>query len=155
MKKVYLVATCLAVIAAPAHAQWQWTKWGMTPTQVIAAGKGQARAAEGDKSSQGDATRDVAGEYSVGHRTFKVSFWFDAGGLEKVTLSPIGEHRCLDLRRDLLAKYGEPVERSPRSVERLMWADKVSGNRVVIIIDGDNFCELQYAPLVSRAAAGL
>lgn len=155
MKKVYLAAACLAAIATPAHAQWQWAKWGMTPTQVITASKGQAQMAAGDKSAQGDTTRDVTSRYSAGDRTFDVSFWFDADGLQSVTLSPTGEHRCLSLRRDLLARYGEPVERSVRSVERLMWADRPSGNRVVIIIDGDDFCELQYGPLLSRASAGL
>ena len=151
----WVFAGVALLAAVPAQAHWQYTRWGMTPTQVIASSKGQARAAEGDKSAQGDATRDVAGEYSVGERTFKASFWFDASGLQEVTLSPAGEPHCLELRRDLLAKYGEPVERSFGSVQRLMWADKPSGNRVVVITDGDGFCELQYAPLVSRTGSGL
>lgn len=152
-KSITVVVVVLAAVPASAH--WQYARWGMTPVQVVAASGGKAQAASGDKSAQGDVNRDAAGAYSVGGRSFRTSFWFDASGLEKVTLSPDGEPRCLDLRRDLLAKYGEPVERNPGSVERLMWADKAAGNRIVIITDGDSFCELQYAPLVSKAAVGL
>lgn len=150
-----IVAGVALLATTPAQAHWQYAKWGMTPAQVIAAGSGKAKAAAGDRSAQGDTTREVEADYSAGDRAFRASFWFDTSGLQKVTLSPTGERRCLDLRRDLLAKYGEPVERDPGSVERLMWADKPSNNRIVIILDGDSFCELQYAPLVSRAGAGL
>ena len=143
------------IVAMPAQAHWQYAKWGMTPAQVVSSSGGNAKPAGDDRSTQGDATREVEAAYLTGDRAFRTSFWFAANVLTKVTLSPTGEWRCLDLRRDLLAKYGEPVERDPGSVERLMWADKLSNNRVVIILDGDGFCELQYAPLVSRAGVGL
>jgi len=159
MKKwTYAGAIAAISISMPAKAHWQYTKWDMTPVQVIAASKGSAKSAAGDMSAQKDKTRDVDGTYVTGDRTFDVSFWFAEGLLKLVTLSPAGgpgERRCLDLKRDLLAKYGEPIERSPGSVERSMWADKPTGNRVVIISSGDDFCELQYAPLISAAGSGL
>lgn len=151
-----LIVGSMALLATtPVQAHWQYAKWGMTSAQVIEASGGKAKATPGDKSAQGDTTREVEADYSAGDRALRASFWFDASGLQKVTLSPTGEPGCLDLRRDLLAKYGSPVERNPGLVERLMWADKLSNNRIVIILDGDSFCELQYAPLVSRAGAGL
>jgi hypothetical protein len=116
---------------------------------------GTARKGEGDASAQGDATRQVIGDYAAGSFKFAVSYWFDGSGLARVTMSQKDDAMCRELQRDLTAKYGEPVEYEGGSVQRRMWADKPSGNRVVLISTNLAFCELQYAPLVSQAGAGL
>ncbi|MBI5940147.1 MAG: hypothetical protein HY859_06950, partial [Caulobacterales bacterium] len=36
-----VVASLLA--ATPAAADWQWTKWGMTPSEVVSASDGKAK----------------------------------------------------------------------------------------------------------------
>jgi hypothetical protein len=142
-------------LSTPTQAHWQWSRWGMTPVQVVAASGGTARMGAGDRSAQGDITRDVIGSYQAGSFQFEASYWFDGSGLTKVTMSQHDDAKCLDLQRDLTAKYGKPLEYEGGSVERRMWADKPNENRVVLITSNLAFCELQYAPLVSQAGAGL
>ena len=36
----FVSALACAAIASPAGAHWQYSKWGMTPDQVVAASKG-------------------------------------------------------------------------------------------------------------------
>jgi hypothetical protein len=151
----WIIAVAAISAAAPAQAHWQFTRWGMTPAQVMAASSGTARKGEGDASAQGDATRQVVGDYAAGSFKFAVSYWFDGSGLARITMSQKDDAMCRELQRDLTARYGEPVEYEGGSVQRRMWADKPSGNRVVLISTNLAFCELQYAPLVSQAGAGL
>ena len=155
MRKILTAAMLAAIVASPASAHWQYTKWGMTPDQVIAASGGSVQRGNGDRSVQGDATRGATGTYVAGDLTFNANFWFGAKGLASTTLSLKDDDKCKDVQRDLLAKYGTPVEFSGGSVQRRMWADKSTGNRVVLISTGLGYCELQYAPLISDAAAGL
>ena len=153
MRKIVVVVAM--AVAVPANAHWQFTKWEMTPEQVIAASAGTAQLGSGEKSAQGDATKGAVGSYIAGGYQFSVNYWFNASGLSGVGLMLRDDNQCLALQRDLLAKYGEPVERSGGAVQRRMWADKEASNRVVLISTGMGFCELQYAPLLSRAGAGL
>ncbi len=142
-------------LAVPAQAHWQFTRWKMTPEQVVAASGGTAELGSGERSVQGDAIKGAVGTYSAGDYQFAVNYWFKPSGLSGVSLMLRDDAQCLALQRDLLAKYGEPVERSGGSVQRRMWADEATSNRVVLISTGLGFCELQYAPLVSEGGAGL
>lgn len=153
MRAMVVLAACIC--ALPAQAHWQFTKWAMTPEQVVAASGGTAQLGSGEKSVQGDAVKGAVGRYEAGDYKFAVNYWFNASGLSGVSLSLKDDDQCLALQRDLLAKYGEPVERSGGSVQRRMWADRTASNRVVLITTGLGFCELQYAPLVSQGGAGL
>lgn len=149
------VASGLVTFASPANAHWQYTKWGMTPAQLIAASEGRAEVGSGAKSAQGEDTLDAKGSFTTGDYNFDADFWFGASGLSMVALKLRDDMQCLSLQRDLLAKYGEPVEFSGGTVQRRMWSDKVASNRVVLITTGLNYCELQYAPVITKASSGL
>lgn len=151
----WIIAVLATWVAEPAQADWQYTKWGMTPDQVVAASKGTAELGSGEMSAQGDAKKGATGRYAAGDYQFSVNFWFNGTGLSAVSLSLRNDAQCLALQRDLLAKYGDPVERSGGPVPRQMWADRAASNRVVLITTGLGYCELQYAALVSQAGAGL
>lgn len=153
MSRKMLAMVCACLIATPASAHWQFTTWGMTAEQVIAASNGSAHVGSGATSAQGDAKLGAAGTYVSGEYQFTVNYWFGSAGLSMVSLSLRSDPQCRALQRDLLAKYGEPVEISPSGMRR-MWADQANGNRVVLI-STSGFCELQYAPLISAAGAGL
>lgn len=139
----------------PADAHWQYTKWGMSAEQLLSASEGSATVGSGVKSVQGDAVKGASGRYATGSYNFDADFWFGASGLSMVSLKMRDNVQCLGLQRDLLAKYGEPVEKTGGAVQRRMWPDKAANNRVVLITTDLNFCELQYAPLVSEASSGL
>ena len=126
----------------------------MTPEQVVGASGGSATRGNDELSVQGDQTKGAQGTYVSGEYAFRARYWFTAGKLTQVDLTFTDANKCPALGRDLLAKYGDPVERSGGSVARRMWRDAGLGNRVTLITTGD-FCDLQYAPLISADGAGL
>jgi hypothetical protein len=148
-----LTATCAA---SPAAAHWQWTRWGMTPDQVIAASKGTARVGNREKSAQGDGTADVVGSYDAGGRIFTAKFYFQRGLLAYVVLGSRDWQACVQTVRDLQAVYGKPIEWSDGGVaSNATWLDQTRGNRVKIVAVPEAYCELQYSPISSAAASGL
>ncbi len=75
---ISIIAVLLIAQAPEAHADWQYTRWGMTPQQVIDASGGQA--VKNDNVS-GDSADDAQGllqaYYSMGTYKFMVVFLFD------------------------------------------------------------------------------
>lgn len=156
IRKLMPVALACAVIASPAGAHWQFTRWGMTPAQVIEASNGSAAAGDGAKAGRGDDTVEAVGTYVAGEATFTTKFWFGHQGLSMVALQLRDDGQCLDVQRDLLAKYGEPVEKTGGAgLQRRMWTDKPTGNRIGLLTTDVGFCQVEYSPLVSATGAGL
>ena len=156
IRKLMPVALSCAVIASPAGAHWQFTRWGMTPSQVIEASNRTASAGDGAKAARGDDTVDAVGTYVAGATTFTTKFWFGQQGLSTVALQLNDYDKCLDVQRDLLAKYGEPVEKTgDADIQRRMWVDKAGGNRVALLNTSIGLCQVDYSALVSSTGAGL
>src|SRR6201996_2047215 len=82
---IVLAFTCCG--AGAAKADWEYTKWGMTPEQVVSASKNLAK--EGSDlhpDSDGNVTKLVA-PYRSGKFSFEAQFGFDAADkLSSVTL---------------------------------------------------------------------
>lgn len=79
-------ATGLALLAGPAAAHWEYTRWGMTQQQVVAAARGAVRALPANERRAVPAARmeyRAAGEFRAGALRLTVAFAFDArnGGL--------------------------------------------------------------------------
>jgi hypothetical protein len=155
-RKMVLFAFACAAAGSPASANWQYTRWGMTPAEVIDASKGKAAAGDGTKAAKGDDRVEAMGSYDAGETTFVAKFWFGHQGLSAVVLQLRDYDRCLAVQRDLLAKYGEPVEKTGGGdIQRRMWADGQNGNRVAMLNTSVGFCQVEYSPLVSATGAGL
>ncbi len=147
MKIKILIMLGAMTLASQASANWQYSKWGMTPAELIAASNGQATAASGTKSAQGSETMDATGSYTAYEYQFRSMFWFGSNGLSRVSLSLRDDQQCTELRRDLLGQYGEPVETTGTSVQRRLWSDKERSNAVALVETGLGYCELQYTPI--------
>jgi hypothetical protein len=82
---IVLVLACCGVSAA--KADWEYTKWGMTPQQVVSASKNLAKeGADLHPDSDGNVTKLVA-PYQSGKFSFEAQFGFDAADrLSSVTL---------------------------------------------------------------------
>src|SRR5258708_2060041 len=85
---IVLALACCGPIAA--KADWEYTKWGMTPQQVVSASKNLARASTDPNDllpdSDGNVTKLVA-PFQGGKFSFEAQFGFDAAdGLASVTL---------------------------------------------------------------------
>ena len=106
-----------------AGANWQYTKWGMTPQQVQSAAKGKLSPITAADSCLACASVPLlAGDYAVGGQVFRVRFEFDDGKtLSKVVLAMQSTGRtwgCNDLFDSLSLKYGAPAWTAP--VDRAM-----------------------------------
>jgi hypothetical protein len=152
--KIMVVAGAF-VCATPAFADWQYTRWGMSSDEVITASKGSLKRGDGQKSAQNSDTRQATGSYVTGDLEFDANLWFGPDGLRTVSLSLRDDKKCQDIQRDLLGKYGTPVERSGGTVQRLMWADREANNRVALVTTGLGYCQLSYEPLISGSSSGL
>ena len=104
-----LSAICLWPIQASAN--WQYTRWNMTPSQVVAASKGQAAvpddadALNHNPANGSDVTKLVA-PFQTGAFKFKVYFKFEDEKLDGVELDLVdgNPHAVIGLLR---SKYGK------------------------------------------------
>lgn len=149
-----VAAGCLA--AAQAHADWEYTAWGMTPSQVIAASKGMATAST-ERPGEQVSRRFLRArsEHQSGRFRFTVAFYFDdAGRLNLVKLRARSSADCSALENALRAKYGKPDRVGDSwALLALDWDDPSRNNRVSLELVGD--CILNYAPLADLDAGGL
>jgi hypothetical protein len=87
MKLLGIVLALACCAASAAKADWEYTKWGMTPQQVVSASKNLAK--EGSDlhpDSDGNVTKLVA-PFQSGKFSFEAQFGFDtADRLSSVTL---------------------------------------------------------------------
>ena len=87
MKLLGIMLALACCGASAAKADWEYTKWGMTPQQVVSASKNLAK--EGSDlhpDSDGNVTKLVA-PYKSGKFSFEAQFGFDAADrLSSVTL---------------------------------------------------------------------
>src|SRR6202044_317885 len=123
--EIALALVCCGVSAA--KADWEYTKWGMTPQQVVSASKNLTR--EGSDlrpDSDGNVSKLIA-PYQSGKLHFEAQFGFDAADkLASVTLvlsdksasmdmdmdtgsdMTMGRGPCRDLQATVNAAYGPP-----------------------------------------------
>jgi hypothetical protein len=87
MKLLGIVLALACCDASVAKADWEYTKWGMTPQQVVSASNNQAKAgADLHPDSDGNVTKLVAPFHS-GKFSFEAQFGFDTSDrLSSVTL---------------------------------------------------------------------
>lgn len=167
MKAVHLLL-CVACLVIPstACADWQYTRWGMTRDQVIAASGGAAIDQAIDMSFMKDPAlaqhrADILADsptlhapHASGTRTFDAQFTFKEGGLARVTLKGLKGPECYALLHDLQATYGKPFAHRDGS-DAYEWQDIKKNNSVIFGIFAGLSCFVQYAPLQTSNSIGL
>ena len=155
-----LVAVALAVILRPlsAYGDWQYTRWGMTVDEVVAASAGVARAYPKDpqKSYQGFDNL-AAAPYEASGFSFMARFMFspDDGRLTGVDLD-VANSQCADLEVALRSRYGVAESEQNTFVHSLFtWRDLTDSNQVSLLRLGSrlapDYCSLRYRPLRGRS----
>ena len=125
------------LIASAAHADWQYTKWGMSPEEVVAASKGMvsrvtpehldrrrmetARIVELAENKHTLASADMLlarvdttnppstmGKHDAGAFRFEAAMFFGESGLERVRLVLKDDSQTTDLMNSLRSRYGDP-----------------------------------------------
>lgn len=144
---------------APSRAtpsNWQYTHWGMTPSEVIAASNGAAHLGTGVQSVLGEGSADVVGTYETGGRVFSTTFNFKEGHLASVALLTTDWSQCIPTLKDLQAVYGNPDNYTDgKVVANAVWQDRSKNNYIKMRLLAPKFCEVQYSPIASAAAFGL
>lgn len=148
-----LVGAINLAAALNAHANWQYTRWGMTPEQVMAASTGQLKACY-DACKGQDTNIQIArflGPYQSGPFNFTAYMLFDrrSDTLAQVTLDLSQPSAASALIGALGRQYGEPaVTDYSKSMEVIMWRNSTDDINVVVIGDPSHVVDasLSYEP---------
>src|ERR1700733_15270360 len=102
MKLFGIALALVSCGASAAKADWEYTKWGMTPGQVVSAAKNLTRKSPDlHPDSDGNVTKLVA-PYKSGKFSFEAQFGFDpADRLSSVTLVLNDKSAAMDMGMDM------------------------------------------------------
>ena len=143
-------------LSAPASANWQYTRWEMTPEEVKTASHGAAQ----NNSDHGLDAEGVKARLTapyVGEEiSFTAVFLFDEDSkLKDVTLTPKKQEDCLLMKSRLQNHYGQSAENTDMvhaGVTR--WDDFDDKNLVVFLQLENNGCTIQYSKLHNTTPNG-
>ena len=155
MKRVImsLAAIVFLAVSTGAQAHWQYTRWGMTPDQVVIAARGAVQRADPKSDAEMPfGVKEAAGTYAAGNRSMKASFWFKEGRLSQVDLSSDNQDDCYSVKRDLDALYLSPNSTSAMST---IWIDEIKGNHIQYVNWGTLGCQIFYAVVQNSKSTGL
>ena len=109
MKFLGIVLALACCGASAAKADWEYTKWGMTPQQVVSASKNLAKAGSDlHPDSDGNVTKLVA-PFQSGKFSFEAQFGFDAADrLSSVTL--VLNDKSTDMDMDSMEMDEKPMD---------------------------------------------
>jgi hypothetical protein len=114
------ITAVIVLSAATAHADWQYTRWGMTPEETLAASKGKLKRCDPCDIQTNDtaAAAQLFGPYQSGEFNFTAFAFFDkrTNKLAHVTLKLTTPEKGLDLIGTLRIRYGEPAMQSTSAV---------------------------------------
>lgn len=148
---------------------WEYTKWGMTPQQVVSASKNLAtEASDLRPDSDGNVTKLVA-PYQSGKFSFEAQFGFDATDrLASVTLvlndksasmdmgadMKMHQGECHDLQVSVNAEYGPPQGGGTADMLYRIetWQDQKNKNNVKYTVLYGTGCYVQYSAIKPAAA---
>lgn len=140
-----------------AAADWQYTKWNMTPDEVVRASKGVAQPstpADADKKYQNTVVK-LKAPYKSGEFDFIAYFHFDESGkrLIAVALQLQNVDQATYLRGQLVSKYGNPDE--AQTVANILQIDVWhEADRIVLSTSSDS-ATIKYEPRVGADNQGL
>jgi hypothetical protein len=156
MKLFAVICTGIVLASSSAHADWQYTKWGMTPEEVVDASKGTAWPTPNpDKVPHGDTYHLLAGTYATQDFLFEVQFDFDtAHRLSGVRLNLTDYKKCTSLYRRLTSTYGPSKQITVTISEVNKWWDHTNGNVVSLADISSSSCSLYYSPLFAPNTKG-
>ena len=181
MKLFGIVLALVAWVPSAAKADWEYTKWGMTPAQVASAAKNLARkSSDLLPDSDGNVTKLVA-PYRSGKFSFEAQFGFDAADrLSSVTLvlndkfagmgmnmdegmntdadmnmnMNMDKGGCQDLLASVKTIYGPPRAGRSAHMQYIIetWQDQKNRNNVTYTVLDRVGCYVQYSVLKPAGA---
>ena len=158
LHRAAVIVVGLMFSSTAAHADWQYTKWGMTPDQIIEASKGQAERIKPLTREYRLRGKWVRSSHEFNDLAFDVVFRFDvnSSGLNMIKLRLKDKNRCDSLVSALKAKHQKSIAKVISSGwSMLSWNDKKSNLRLRYFegrIDGLPIsCGIDYTPAKAGA----
>lgn len=148
----FVLAAGMLLVGQPAFANWQFTKWGMTPQQVLEASGGQAVIViPGPWPDENVRNR---GPYRSGEYEFIAKFRYTDEKLTSVLLTMDGA--CGALKGDLIGLYGNKYETVgiPGLAQTYFWKDYKKGNNISYLDFGSQ-CVVTYSKIDRTTRDGL
>ncbi|MCW5771719.1 MAG: hypothetical protein KIT16_08810 [Rhodospirillaceae bacterium] len=146
MKSVWLVCgiVLLPVVANPARADWEWTRWGMNAQEVMAASRGAAK-----PNPRGDTTRSGRTLHAMVDSSgyaFAATFHFSPEDrLVRVSLRPRDVTRCAELLAHLERDHGATKKETAGGVDMYRWRDDRRNSTIVYLTIGPGDCSIDYS----------
>jgi len=179
MKRFGIALALVCCGAGAAKADWEYTKWGMSPAEVAGAAKNQTReSSDLHPDSDGNVTKLIA-PYQSGKFSFEAQFGFDAADrLSSVTLvlndksagmdmdmgmdmgadmhmnMDMDKGGCHDLQVKVKTSYGPPQGGGSAHMQYSIqtWRDQKNKNNVkYTVLDGVG-CYVQYSAIKPAGA---
>ncbi len=156
MAAVALAVVALTASGAPAAAHWQYTRWGMSPAQVMAASEGTAAANTNRLLDAEGVKAELTAPYKGAQLPFTAVFLFDdKDQLQDVTLEPASPGSCPVVLQMLTANHGTPQRRdSSDYATTIRWNDLDNDNVVIYFDLGGGDCSIQYSKLPNTHGDG-
>jgi len=173
MKQFGMALALVSCGASAAQADWEYTKWGMTPGQVVSAAKNLTRRSSDLRpDSDGNVTKLTA-PYRSGKFSLEAQFGFDAADrLSSVTLVLKDKFAGMDMSmgadmnmtmdqggcHDLLARvktmYGPPQAGRSAHMQYIIetWQDRKNKNTVTYTVLDRVGCYVQYSAIKPAGA---
>jgi hypothetical protein len=134
----------------PAHANWAYTKWNMTPEEVQAASSDLLELPtdiEQRLRGRGDLQLLLTGEHKMGRYTFDVDFLFVEHKLQRVVMNLRDIAQCDALAADVERDYPQSsIDRSEGAMTSREYQDEAHSNVVgFYAIPRQNICRLSYS----------
>jgi hypothetical protein len=144
-----VLGLAMLALSAPAAADWEKTKWGMTPQQVkTAMGATPGPGIAGD-NMPGYVVGNV-GTWAKGTFSFRAVYYYRSNALALVLLE-LKSGDCAALRSSLVATHGTPAIAQRNAVfESTIWRDKVRNEQITYRRISN--CALRYQPLPAAAS---
>ena len=153
---IVIVLSCCGFSNA-ALADWQYTKWGMTVDEVIAASGGKAIEFTDSRHDTDNERLMAIAPYVAGDFHFEARFNFDKKNnhLRGVTLHLKAGNPHF-LYAALVNRYGQPISDEESSVTRVArWLDRENNNNVVWFMIGSDYTTVEYRALIGESEEAL
>lgn len=158
LRRAFAVMAAVAALAAPAaaHADWEWTRWGMSADEVVAASGGRvSRSTAGPDHRVHGWDRLAEGVIDYDGVAVNAQFYFDPAGrsLHVVRLLVSDFRNCDRLKAAVARRLGPPTS----SDGPLEWRDDGRGDFAGVSAIGpvgtfDGICFARFRPVAEEPA---
>lgn len=150
-----IAISIFALASSQANADWQYTRWGMSPSEVLNASGGSAQINTDRGLDAGNGMAKIVAPYRVQDFNFSAVFRFNKSDkLIQVVLNA-KNHQCALVEALPERTYG-PVQAKDKTFfsRATIWWDRPNKNQIMFYQLNDGACSVQYRPLEEGGAAG-